>query len=288
MQPNGAALVSGEGVRLELSTAGVGSRTVAAAIDIVLQAVVLLVLVIVSVLAAGDSDSAAAGALAIAETVLVLAGYPIAFEWLSRGRTVGKLAMGLRVVRDDGGPIGFRHALVRGLAGLVLEKPGLLFPLTTVAGALTVSLSEQEKRIGDMMAGTVVLDERSGARVLPAPPAWVDPPLQPWAMAVDLQRLDDRLALRLRQFVVRAHEMSPAAQWSLGEGLRRELLAVISPPPPVDAPTPVVLSGALAERRRRAAWVEAGYPTGGHVAPASPPTYPTVPPVGTGPFSLPS
>ena len=290
MQPTGATLISGEGVRLELSTSGIGSRTIAAAIDIVLQAFVLLVLVIATVLLAGESDSAALGALALVETVLVLAGYPIVAEWLSHGRTVGKLMMGLRVVRDDGGPIGFRQALVRGLAGLVLEKPGLLFPLTTVAGALTVSLSGQEKRIGDMMAGTVVLDERSGTRQLPSPPAWVDPPLQPWAMSVDLQRLDDRLALRLRQFVVRAHEMSPDAQWSLGESLRLELLDVISPPPPAGAPTSVVLSGVLAERRRRAAWVEAGYPAGGRVAPASPPYPPPHPPTysgGVGPSSAP-
>lgn len=251
---NDAALVSGEGVRLELATAGVGSRVVAAAIDAALQLIVLFLLVLFTGLLVGRSDDAALGALAILELVLVLAGYPIVSEWLTRGRTVGKLAMGLRVVRDDGGPITFRHALGRGLAGLVLEKPGLVFPFTTIAGVLTVSLSGQDKRIGDMMAGTVVLDERSGSGEMPSPPDWVDPPLQPWAMALDLHRLDDRLALRLRQFVVRAHGMSRDAQWSLGERLRAEVLAVVTPPPPPGAPTPQVLGAVLAERRRRAMW----------------------------------
>ena len=75
-------------------------------------------------------------------------------EWLNRRADGRQAVLGLRVVRDDGGPIGFRQALVRGLAGLVLEKPGLLFPLTTVAGLVTMSFSAAEKRIGDMMAGT--------------------------------------------------------------------------------------------------------------------------------------
>ena len=57
--------------------------------------------------------------------MLVFLGYPVAMETLTRGRTLGKMALGLRVVRDDGGPITFRQALVRGLVGLALERPGL-------------------------------------------------------------------------------------------------------------------------------------------------------------------
>ncbi len=288
MQPHGAALVSGEGVRLDLATAGVASRLVAALIDFAVQAIVLLLALLVTALAAGSSDSAALGAATLVELVLVLAGYPILSEWLGHGRTIGKLSMGLRVVRDDGGPIAFRHALVRGLAGLVLEKPGLVFPFTTAAGAVTIACSAREKRIGDMMAGTVVLDERSGARALPPPSPWVAPPLQPWAAAVDLARLDDRLALRLRQFVVRADELSPDAQWALGEGLRGEVLAVVAPPPPPDAPTPAVLVAVLAERRRRAAWVDAGYPSGGRTAQQPAIVPPSAPRHVPSPFTPPS
>ena len=114
---------------------------------------------------------------------------------------------------------------MRGLAGLVLEKPGLLAPLSTALGVLTISLSAREKRIGDMLAGTIVLDERSVPAPAPAP-AWVPPPLQQWVLALDLSGLDDQLALRLRQFVGRAYGMTPAAQQALGDELRRRLLAV--------------------------------------------------------------
>lgn len=213
------------------------------------------------------ADSAAVTAVLILQIVLVLAGYPIITEWLTRGRTVGKLVFGLRAVRDDGGPIAFRQALVRGLAGLILEKPGLLAPLTTIAGVVTISTSAREKRIGDMLAGTIVLNERSGPQVLAQPPMWVPPPLQPWVLSLDLHRLDDRLALSLRQFVTRAHGMSPTGQVALGEELRRRVLAVTSPPPPVGAPTPDVLLGVLAERRRRAETAERGRWVATRVAP---------------------
>ncbi len=251
------ALVSGEGVRLDLTRAGVGSRTIAAAIDALLQLLVLIVVVLLDVVLISSSDDAAGSAVVLVELVLVVAGYPIIAEWTTKGRTVGKACMGLRVVRDDGGPVAFRHALVRGLAALVLEKPGLLFPLTTIAGVLTISLSGSEKRIGDMMAGTFVVNERGGDQRVGRGPAsmgglWVPPALQPWALSLDLHRLDDGLALRLRQFVGRAHGLTPAAQFALGEDLRQRVLAVVAPPPPPDAPTPFVLSTVLVERRRRA------------------------------------
>lgn len=249
MEPT--ALVSGEGVRLALTQAGVGSRTIASLIDVAIQAVGLFVLILIDIAVAGRADSAASAAITVAEAVLVIAGYPIVLEWTTRGRTVGKICLGLRVVRDDGGPIAFRQALVRGLASLVLEKPGLVFPFTTMAGLITMSVSSREKRIGDMMAGTVVLNERAAPQPLAAPPAWVPVPLQHWVLSLDLHRLDDRLALQMRQFVSRAHAMTPAAQFTVGDDLLRRVLAVTTPPPPVGAPTPALLTSVLAERRRR-------------------------------------
>jgi uncharacterized RDD family membrane protein YckC len=257
-------------VRLALAPAGVGSRVIAALLDAAIQALALFVIVLMDVAVASSADSAAMGAVVTIEAVLVLAGYPIVSEWLTRGRTIGKLAMGLRVVRDDGGPIGFRQALVRGLAGLVLEKPGLAAPLTTIAGLVTISTSRREKRIGDMMAGTVVLNERSAPQALASLPSWVPVPLQPWVLSLDLHRLDDRLALSVRQFVSRAHAMTYEAQVAIGEDLRRRVLSVITPPPPAGTPTPVLLLSVLAERRRRAqaAPEPAGHATFGPGAPA--------------------
>ncbi|MEP7020193.1 MAG: RDD family protein [Pseudonocardiales bacterium] len=268
-------LVSGEGVAYELSHAGVGSRTVAALIDLTIQFSALFVLLTVTINTSGDP--AALAAVVIVEVILVLAGYPIILEWLTRGRTVGKMAMGLRVVRDDGGPIGFRQALVRGLAGLILEKPGLVAPVTAAVGVATMMFSSAEKRLGDMMAATFVLNERSGAHhsVL-ARDFFVPYELQPWAASLDLSRLDDRLALGVRQFVLRAREMTLAAQISLGEQLRASVLAVVAPPPPMGAPTPAVLVAVLAERRRRAE-LSAPRPSFLPLPPGGPPRVPPWP-----------
>jgi uncharacterized RDD family membrane protein YckC len=272
-------LVSGEGVAYDLSHAGVGSRTIAAAIDFVIQFVALFVLLTATV---NVQDTAALAAAVIVEVILVLAGYPILLEWLTRGQTVGKICMGLRVVRDDGAPIGFRQALVRGLAGLILEKPGLLAPLTTAVGFATMMFSSSEKRLGDMMAATFVLDERSGTHhSTVARDFYVPYELQPWAATMDLSRLDDRLAFGVRQFVLRAREMTLAAQISIGEQLRASVLAVIAPQPPVGAPTPAVLVAVLAERRRRTelATARSTYPPPDLTpAQAPPPGVPAAPP----------
>ena len=247
------AVVSGEGVAFDLPRAGIGSRLVATLVDLVLQFVVLIVLLFVDG-AVGGGDDAAITAVIVVEVVLVIAGYPILCEWLTRGRTVGKVWLGLRVVRDDGGPIGFRHALVRGLSSLLLEKPGLLGGLGAAAGLITAASSTRDKRIGDLLAGTFVLNERAGTNRRPVSVEWGMPPwLGAWAATLDLSRLDDRLALAVRQFLLRAPTMTPPAAHALGEQLAQAVLAVVAPAPPPGTPAADVLRAVLEERRHRAA-----------------------------------
>jgi uncharacterized RDD family membrane protein YckC len=251
-EPDRRGLVSGEGVTIELSRAGLGSRTIAALIDIAVQFVALVIALLVDGTLTGDDDIITA--VVIVEVVLILGGYPVLFEWLGRGRTLGKLAMGLRVVRDDGGPIGLRQALVRGISALILEKPGLFFPVGTAIGMIVLAMSPASKRIGDLMAGTFVVNERVGSRAsaLAPPPLPVPYGLEGWAASLDLTRLDDQLALGVRQFVMRANELSPGARDVLGNDLRDRLLAVIAPLPPYPLATSTILMTVLAERRRRA------------------------------------
>lgn len=310
MSSQTAVLVSGEGVAFDLQHAGIGSRIVATLIDVGIQLAALFTLLFGTAGAAAGLDTAALQALLILYVVLVFAGYPIAMEWLARGRTVGKMALGLRVVRDDGGPIGLRHAMVRGVAGLVLEKPGLLFPLSTTVGFLVLLFSPRDKRLGDMMAGTFVLNEHSAPARLSAAQQYPVPyALQPWAATVDLSGVDDALALALRQFAVRAWDLLPGAQYELGERLRGQLEVVLRPPPPPGVPTPWVLVTVLAERRRRnepalaasAGPTYAAYAASGYAAPpvavlppfpaATPghaPSPPAPVPPPSGPFAPPS
>jgi len=238
-------LVTGEAVALDLRPAALPSRVVAALIDAAAQFLVLLVVGGISTQVSFDVSEAAAQALGIVVLVLVLIVYPVTFETLLRGRTPGKAAMGLRVVRDDGGPIGFRQALVRGLAGAFLERPGITLFTLGVASSL---LNAQGKRVGDLLAGTVVMRERvpvRGGAVAEMPPQ-----LAGWAAGLELSGLTDGLALSARQFVSRADQMTPTAREELGGRLVRAVTHAVGPAP-AGAPGWAVLSAVLAERRRR-------------------------------------
>ncbi len=239
-------LVTGEAVALDLRPAGLPSRLLAALLDLAIVLSLYIAVGAVFLQVASDASAAAAGALVLTGTVLVFLGYPVLCETLWRGRTPGKAALGLRVVRDDGGPIGFRQAFVRGLVGLFLEKPGISFGLVAVVTSL---LNEQGKRLGDLLAGTLVLQER--VAVARGPVAMMPPPLAGWASQLDLSGIPQPLYLSIRQFVSRSGELTDAARATLGGQLVDAVLAVTSPPPPPGAPGWAVLSAVLAERRRR-------------------------------------
>ncbi|BCB79749.1 hypothetical protein GCM10022251_40190 [Phytohabitans flavus] len=248
-------LVSGEAVEVEVRVARVGSRVLSLLIDIAVQvmlAVALLVIVAVALSSTPVVDAALEGALFTVGIVLVLVGYPTLCETLTRGRTVGKFALGLRVVRDDGGPVRFRHALTRALVGVALEWPGLVLPLVTwVASLATMLANPRGKRLGDLAAGTMVIHERT-----PASWGWVPGmprPLASWASTLDLTGLDDDLALAVRHFLARGHGLSEPERSRLGQALAGEILAKTTPPPPPGVPGWAYLAAVLAERHRRAA-----------------------------------
>ncbi|HTJ33393.1 MAG TPA: RDD family protein [Dactylosporangium sp.] len=250
-------LVSGEAVELEVRVARAGSRVLALMIDIFLQAFVLTTLIFVSLIAmaiavsAGAADGGLLEAVIVIDTVIVLVVYPVFWETLLRGRTPGKLAMGLRVVRDDGGPVRLRQALARALVGLAIEWPGLLFPVVSwLFGLIVLMLNPNGKRIGDLVAGTIVIHERT-----PASWGWVPampPTLAGWARLLDLTGLDDSLALSVRHFLARNRQIGEPARTALGQALATEVAACTTPPPPPGTPGWAYLAAVLAERHRRA------------------------------------
>jgi uncharacterized RDD family membrane protein YckC len=250
-------LVNGEAVEVDVRHARVGSRGLALIIDIAVQVVLALIVftligVVATMLPAGVADSAFMKAAATIATILVFIAYPTIVETLSNGRSLGKRAMGLRVVRVDGGPIRLRHALTRALVGAAVEFPGLLFPPLTWAVALTTMLvSPQGRRLGDQSAGTFVIHERS-----PAPWGWVPsmpPQLAGWAAGLDLSGLDDQLALAARHYLARATSIREPQNGRFAQQLAQEVAGRIAQQPPPGTPPWMFLSAVLAERRRRAA-----------------------------------
>jgi uncharacterized RDD family membrane protein YckC len=257
-------IVTGEAVVLDLPCARFPARILSRIIDMAVELVLFFVIAVIIGTGEGDGtlDRATGNALLIAGFVLVIVGYPVAFETLSRGLTLGKLALGLRVVADDGGPERFRHALVRALAGSV-ECWGLI----GVPALITAILSARGKRLGDIFAGTFVLRERAprsaSTAYLGAPagvaggPAMagvtpIDPGLRSWAASLDLSALPDSLAASAASYLSRYWQLNSVPREALGQQLARDVAARVAPPPPPGLPAAVFLHTVLAERRNRA------------------------------------
>ena len=96
-----------------------------------------------------------ASALGMVVYFLVDWGYGIALETAWSGQTVGKRALGLRVIQQSGVRIGFYHAALRNLA-----RPVDRLPFLYMVGGVTALLSGSHQRLGDMLAGTIVVRER--------------------------------------------------------------------------------------------------------------------------------
>ncbi|WP_216853471.1 RDD family protein [Phytoactinopolyspora halotolerans] len=265
-------VVTGEAVPLELRLAKFPSRTIAIVIDLAVYFLCGLALFGLVSAVIPDVDQALATALGLLAVIVLLVALPTTIESLSRGKSLGKLALGLRVVRDDGGPIRTRHALVRALSGVFAD-----FVITSGVGAVFCSLlNERGKRIGDVLAGTVVIRERIPAPSgIPATP----PQLAEWAAGLELSRLPNELALSARSYLSRYHQLAPGVRDPLGAQLADQVAAVVSPPPPDGVPAWAYLAAVLNERgRRESVRLAAQHPAQQQDAPGQPQQRPPAPP----------
>lgn len=236
--------VTGEGVAIELPIANLGSRLVSGLVDLVVYGLTCWGLIVLAGSLTEHSSEAVSRTAVILVLVGVLVGIPAATEALTRGRTLGKLVMGLRVVRDDGGPVSSRHTLTRALVGW----PEIY--LTTGVAALIAALSSSRvKRLGDQAAGTYVVSERS--RLKTAPPPQMPAELGEWAGRADIAPLDAGLAAALRQFLPRAASLAPVAREAHARQLLGRVLVSVAPSPPPGHHPETVLRAVAAERYRR-------------------------------------
>ena len=236
-------VVTGDAVVLDVQIAQLPVRALSAMIDIIVVFIAYLIGVLLWASTLSQFDNALSAAVLIIFTVLSMVGYPIAFETATRGRSLGKMALGLRVVSEDGGPERFRQALFRALAGVI--------EIWIFAGGPAVIcslLSPKGKRIGDIFAGTVVISERA-ARLTPPPP--MPPQLAGWASSLQLSGLRPDQAELARQFLSRASQLDSGIRDQMAYRIASEVVSQISPPPPPGVPPQLVLSAVLAERHRR-------------------------------------
>jgi len=186
-------VVTPEAVALELDVAGVGSRAIALLIDWLIQLAGFFALVLlVSGFHLSDAWSAA---LAVVAGLLIFFGYYFLFEGLWHGRTPGKRTQCLRVVRSDGSPARGTQIFVRNLLRIVD-----FLPVYYAAGAIAIFVSARNQRLGDMVAGTIVVRDRAAVRLADLSAA------KPAVAAADAARPSagprHRLEPALRRFVV--------------------------------------------------------------------------------------
>lgn len=237
-------LVTGEAVALDLPPANLSHRMVSGLIDFVVTLVLFVALLWLTLLATAGSDFALVRIAVIGAIVGALLVLPTAFETLTRGRSLGKLVMGLRTVRDDAGPISFQHAWVRALIGVVE-----IYAFTGTPAFLSSMLSSRGKRLGDYAAGTYVVRERVPLAL--TPPVPMPPPLAGWASSADIASLPTGLALAVRQFLGRAHLVEPRSRWLQSTRLAEQVGAYVAPAPPAGTGPEAFLAAVIAARRDR-------------------------------------
>jgi len=153
-----------ERVALHFALASIGNRFIACAIDHTIQIGSLAVLIIFFVILSNFADLGSrlsnapkwVIALLIVLVFLLMSGYFAFFEWLWHGQTPGKRWMKLRVIREDGRPISFFEAIVR---NLLRDFDIMPFPFYSI-GLISVFSTDRDQRVGDLVAGTVVVRER--------------------------------------------------------------------------------------------------------------------------------
>lgn len=246
--PGEQGTLTGEAVSLDLHPTGFVLRAAGALIDFVAHSVVfLLVIIAIGMLTSTFvTEDAVLAAVFIVAFVVCFVGIPMTVETLTRGRSLGKLAIGGRIVRLDGGAIGLRHAAVRAMTGVI---EFYMFPLFGGTAALVGLLTARTQRLGDLLAGTYCQYERVSGTVTPL--FGIPPQLAEWSRLVDVARMPTQLSRRIAQFLAQASQYDPARRARLAAELATEASEFVAPIPPVDSE--LFLAGLTVVRREREA-----------------------------------
>jgi len=247
----GEGIITPEAVVLELESAGIASRLLSGLIDAALQAMIMLVGAIVIGLAlrnGSDDDNTKANVSLAILLFLVIFAYPIINEMLSRGRTLGKMAMGLRVVTIEGAPIRFRHAALRSMGGLVDKwiPPGGLIGLLFVLG------TPSSQRVGDLLAGTIVI--RDPDRTALPTGIWfpVPPGFEAYAATINPTAFTVEQYTVVRAFLMRTRQLSPQARYDVSLQLAQRVERTLQHQRPESVHPETFLLCVIARYQRRA------------------------------------
>ncbi len=237
-----------EQTNIEFTVAGVGSRALAFLLDSLIEGAVVLIVLIVLALFSSLSGAAlrAAGAWVLA-AVIILAfllyyGYFAIFEYLWNGQTPGKRVIGIRVIKDSGRRLTAFETISRNLLRIVDQLPAFY-----AAGIITALLNRQNKRIGDLVTGAIVVRERKPAELRPGWPSDLNaaPPRAP----LGAERLSEDDLILIESFLARRSQLAPDIRWRMANEVLRRVESKLNFRPEERAGIEHLLEAAVAERR---------------------------------------
>jgi uncharacterized RDD family membrane protein YckC len=238
-----------EQTSIEFPLAGIGSRFLAVLIDSLFQfgAVIVLGLIFLAVAAVAGratfGGSSAAGiwlwAIFILVYFVLMYGYFILFESIWNGQTPGKRITHLRVIKDSGQPITAVDAVGRNLMRIVDQ-----LPFAYGIGVLCAWISPQSKRLGDYVAGTVVVHEKPFESVAPQ---W-DAAAQPMMHQYGANRLTPEEFALVETFLSRRSALDAGVRYDTAAGILRRIEAKLTVPP--EKPSAEKLLEELSRERR--------------------------------------
>ncbi|MGH9433001.1 MAG: RDD family protein [Terriglobia bacterium] len=224
--PSKLIIETPEQIPIELPLAGIGSRFLALAIDTAIQLVasVLLLIVLASFCAFMRAGRPWLLGFAILLYFLLGIGYFVIFEALWSGQTPGKRAQRLRVIQESGRPVSSWSAVTRNLLRLVDGLPGFY-----AIGIVSVLVSSNSKRLGDFVAGTVVVRETPSDAAMGS---GTDPAGRPaesessWSL--DAARLTPQEFQLMEAFLVRRAQLTPLVRLRLSRGILERVRAKLA------------------------------------------------------------
>lgn len=243
---NRVSISTPEHVHLQYETAGIGSRGLAAAIDMLITFGLLIVMVLLSIPFFIVVEGTGWGSVTFSILLIVLFSTPILYwvlmEYFMKGQTLGKRTVGLRVVMDDGRTPTFFAVFLRNLLRLIDNVPFFYF-----LGMVVILFNKKEKRIGDLAAGTIVVREKKekrGEMFLSTIPEKLELPL---GTSSKYSKISDEQFLELEKFMARRKQLDPAQRQELA---RLFVDTLFSDTQVAEGEEEVFLEGALAELKQ--------------------------------------
>ena len=240
-----------EGIELEYTLAGLGSRFIASVLDVIVRVVVLGA--VIGLMAAVGGPAALLGIMLVVGLFLALFVYDVVFEVWGAGRTPGKRWSGLRVLMASGRPVSFAPSAVRNLLRVVD-----VWGTALIAGTITVLVSKRNQRLGDLAAGTIVVRER---RDLILPSALGSPHCA--LTEIDVTAVTASELATIREFLARRERLTADARARVSRTLADSISAKIGGLGPGGMPPERLLETIVAAKAAGVARYGSGRPPEG-------------------------